>query len=283
LKIALYAAPETLRAPKSDTPYVLEALREHFDVSVHTEPDVGRAKDADVVFVRFKLPIRTRFLEELTRLEHSKLIVNRPTGQLALHTKRHVLRFGDLAPPTIVTDAVEEVRAFAERHETVVLKPLDRHMGVGVLRLGRAQLRRSDFTERLAAYVAEYGVPVVQKYVEEVETVGCRRVNVFGFEPISVEAGVPGEGGFICLEALGATWRPAELTAADRAVLDRVVPVLEAHGIWWAGVDLMGPYLGELNVVQPNTVLETDRLHGDRRGVDAIVDRLERYRIARGL
>lgn len=283
MRITLYAVPETLASAKSDTPYLLRALEERYEVTVSEVPDVERAQGADIVFCRFKLPIRSEFLREMAPLSRDRLVINDPEGQLRLHTKRQVFHFPQIIPPTEICESADELEVFLDRHRTVVVKPLDRHMGVGVTRLRADRFTGAEIETWLREWKSEFGTPLVQKYVEEVESTGCRRINVFGYEPISVEAGRPAAGEFICLESLGAKWTPASLSSDDEAILDQVIPVLKENRIWWAGIDVMGPYLGELNVVQPNTVLETDLQHGDTRGRDAMLDLLEGYRISRGI
>jgi glutathione synthase len=280
VRIAFYTTPDVLADPESDTRYVHDELVGRFDVSVHSSPDPGLCRDADVVFCRFRLPLRSDFLRALAPFEQEKLIVNRPSGQLALHSKRHLLRFPGLTPPTIVTRDHTRIRRFGREHGTVVLKPLLAHRGVGVVKLPESTVSDGSFDRWLAEYAREHGTPLVQRYVPEVCTVGSKRINVVAGMPVSARVATPADGNFICHDYLGAVLSPAEIDDRDREILGEVIPVLRSHGIWLAGIDTMGPYLGEVNVATPNTLLSADALHGYRRGIEAVLEGLEAHRQA---
>jgi glutathione synthetase len=278
VRIAFYTTPDVLANATSDTRYIHEELVGRFDVSVHSSPDPGLCRDADVVFCRFRLPLRSDFLRALAPFEQEKLIVNRPSGQLALHSKRHLLRFPALTPPTIVTCDPVRIRSFAREHGTVVLKPLFGHHGVGVVRLHTPTASDGAFDCWMSDYVREHGTPLVQRYVQEIHTLGCKRINIVAGRPVSARVATPADGTFICHDHHGAVWSPTELDDRDHAVMDAVLPVLRSHGIWLAGIDTLGPYLGEVNVATPNTLQKTDSLHGYRRGIEAVLEGLEAHR-----
>jgi glutathione synthase len=278
VRIAFYTTPDVLADPESDTRYIHNELVGRFDVSVHSSPDPQLCKAADVVFCRFRLPLRSGFLRALTSFEKEKLIVNSPSGQLALHNKRHLLRFPALTPPTIVTHDRKRIRRFAREHGTIVLKPLLAHRGVGIVKLSPSTVSDGAFERWLASYAGEHGTPLVQRYVPEVRTVGSKRINVVAGRPVSARLATPADDNFICHDYLGAVLSPAEIDDRDREILDTVIPVLRSHGIWLAGIDTMGPYLGEVNVATPNTLLSADGLHGYRRGIEAVLQGLESHR-----
>jgi glutathione synthase len=58
---------------------------------------------------------------------------------------------------------------------------------------------------------------------------------------------------------MGATGRGQELSARDQAICDRVGPVLRERGVVFAGIDVIGDYLTEVNVTSPTGIRELDR------------------------
>ena len=77
--------------------------------------------------------------------------------------------------------------------------------------------------------------------------------------------------------AVGATAEGRELTDRDRWICDQVGPVLRDRGIIFAGIDIIGDYLTEVNVTSPTGIRELDDAYGDNisaRLFDAIEARL---------
>jgi len=52
------------------------------------------------------------------------------------------------------------------------------------------------------------------------------------------------------------------LSAADRAICERVGPVLRDLGVLFAGIDVIGDYLTEVNVTSPTGIRELDAQFG---------------------
>ena len=48
-------------------------------------------------------------------------------------------------------------------------------------------------------------------------------------------------------------------TVIDRAICDRVGPVLRDNGVLFAGIDVIGDYLTEVNVTSPTGIRELDQ------------------------
>ena len=60
----------------------------------------------------------------------------------------------------------------------------------------------------------------------------------------------------------GAQPEVRELTARDRWICDRVGPVLREKGVLFAGLDVIGDYLTEINVTSPTGMKELQKLGG---------------------
>ncbi|MBT8489367.1 MAG: glutathione synthase, partial [Gemmatimonadetes bacterium] len=104
-----------------------------------------------------------------------------------------------------------------------------------------------------------------------------KRINVFGFEVISAVTTRPAEGSFICHESSGGTAHADEISARDEHIVSEVLPFLREHDIWWAGIDVIGPYLGEINITTPTMIRRADEAHGSTRGRDLVVRRLAEF------
>jgi len=61
---------------------------------------------------------------------------------------------------------------------------------------------------------------------------------------------------------MGATGELRELTDADRRICERVGPELRRRGVIFAGLDVIGDYLTEVNVTSPTGIREIHKLSG---------------------
>jgi glutathione synthase len=61
---------------------------------------------------------------------------------------------------------------------------------------------------------------------------------------------------------MGAAGEGRELTDRDRWICSRVGPVLREHGVIFAGIDVIGDYLTEINVTSPTGIRELDSRFG---------------------
>ena len=58
--------------------------------------------------------------------------------------------------------------------------------------------------------------------------------------------------------AAGGTGRPQPISDRDRWIAERVAPFLRERGILFAGLDVIGDYLTEINVTSPTCIREID-------------------------
>ena len=106
-----------------------------------------------------------------------------------------------------------------------------------------------------------------------------KRILLFDGEPYDhALARIPAEGESRGNLAVGARGEGRKLTDRDRWICQRVGPVLREKGILFAGLDVIGDYLTEINVTSPTGIRELERAYGDNlagRLFDAIESALE--------
>jgi glutathione synthase len=99
---------------------------------------------------------------------------------------------------------------------------------------------------------------MVQQYIPEI-TQGDKRILVVNGEPVPYAlARIPGEGDFRGNLAKGGTGVGVALTDRDRWIVGEVAPELVRRGILFAGLDVIGDWLTEINVTSPTCIRELD-------------------------
>jgi glutathione synthase len=99
---------------------------------------------------------------------------------------------------------------------------------------------------------------------------GDRRVIVLAGEPIGVVRRIAVPGEFRCNMAAGAKVMADSVTTKDREICARIAPDLRTHGLAFAGIDVIGDQLIEINVTSPTGVREIDAFSEERLSAQVI-------------
>jgi glutathione synthase len=224
-----------------------------------TEPRHVWLDQMAAVFMRTEPPVdgtyatATLILDLVDRARTA--LVNDPRGLRACSEHLFPLRFPDLIPPTTVTADARTIRSFLAEHGTAVVKPVDGFSGRGVLRLDRHDPNLTSLIEISTDHGAR--AVVVQRFLREVSA-GNKRVFVVAGEPVAAVYRLPADGDF----RIGHPSAEAPVTARDREICTRLAPALRRHGIHLAGLDVIGPYLIEVNVTSVGALRKADALLG---------------------
>jgi glutathione synthase len=227
------------------------------------EPATIWLEDVDAVFIRKDPPFDDGYLWLTLVLEHLRgktLVVNDPQGLRNANEKLYATHFPEVMPTTIVEAQKARIRAFAESMGGVaVIKPIDGHGGEGVF-----MLRMDDKNwNAIVEHVTRNGtrLAMVQSFIPEVVE-GDKRILLIGGEPIGAILRVPKSDDMRSNIHVGGTVVHAELTAADRRIIEVVRPRLHAEGLYFVGLDVIGGKLTEVNVTSPTGIQQMSRLTG---------------------
>jgi glutathione synthase len=102
---------------------------------------------------------------------------------------------------------------------------------------------------------------VVQRYVPQVRQ-GDKRIILVDGEPAGAINRVPAEGEARSNLHVGGKAEKTEFTARDEEICARIGPELKRRGLVFAGIDVIGDYLTEINVTSPTGIWEIRRLAG---------------------
>ncbi|HEY1322256.1 MAG TPA: glutathione synthase, partial [Streptosporangiaceae bacterium] len=223
------------------------------------EPQRVWLDDMAAVFMRTEPPLDQAYLTATLILDlvdpARSALVNDPGGLRACSEHLLPLRFPDLIPPTIVAADEDVIRSFLAEHQAAVVKPVDGFSGRGVLRLDRHDPNLGSLIE-MSTHGGARAV-VVQRFLREVAA-GNKRIFVIAGEPAGAVHRFPRAGDF----RIGSPAAEAPLTARDREICTRLAPVLRRQGIHLAGLDVIGPYLIEVNVTSVGALRKADALLG---------------------
>jgi glutathione synthase len=258
---------------------VRDQSRDWFTLGEAREGDP--AVQLDVILMRKDPPfdmeyIYTTFLLERAE-EHGVQVVNRPAALRDVSEKAYTMWFPELTPPTMISRSMADMRRFVADYGDAVVKPLDGMGGRSVFVLRSGDLNAGVILETITDNGRRFAM--IQGYVPQIVAGGDRRILLIDGEPYGhALARIPAQGESRGNLAAGARGEGRDLTAGEREICARVGPVLRDKGILFAGLDVIGDKLTEINVTSPTGVRELDRIYGDNicAGLfDAIERRLE--------
>jgi glutathione synthase len=232
----------------------------HFEL---TAPRVENLADLDVVLLRQDPPfdmayITTTYL--LERIHPKTLVVNDPAHVRNAPEKLFVLDFLDLMPPTLITRALTDVQAFRAEYKDIIVKPLYGNGGAAVFRIKSGDGNLSSMVELFQTVFREPFM--VQEYRPEVKQ-GDKRIILVDGEIAGALNRVPQAGETRSNLHVGGTAVPVELNDRDLEICARLKPELTRRGLIFTGIDVIGPYLTEINVTSPTGIRQVKAFGGN--------------------
>jgi len=240
------------------------------------QPEDVDLVDVDAVFIRKDPPFTDAYLWltlVLDHLEGSTLVVNSPRGLREANEKLYAHHFPEIVPPTIMTSHKDEILRFlSDVGGKAVIKPIDGHGGEGVFLLTEGDTNLNALIET----VTHLGGcnAIVQALIPEVYDEGDKRILLVKGELLGVVGRVPSKGDLRSNVHVGGSATPAELTDADRKIIETIGPRLIADQLFFVGLDVIGGKLIEVNVTSPTLIQQMSRLCGENLSA-IVIDRLE--------
>ena len=217
--------------------------------------------DCDAILMRKDPPFDLEYIYTTYMLEQAEqqgsLIVNKPRSLRDFNEKFFTTWFPQCAPPTLVTRSANRLREFIRRHGDCILKPLDGMGGASVFRVRQDDPNIGVIIETLSLH--EDKTVMAQRFVPEISEGDKRILLVDGKPSPYALARVPQAGETRGNLAAGGTGIGVALSDRDQWICDQVGPILQERGILFAGLDVIGDYLTEINITSPTCIRELDK------------------------
>ena len=190
---------------------------------------------------------------------HKTLVVNDPAGTREAPEKLFILQYPELAPPTLITRNVDDIRAFQKKHPELIIKPLNGFGGMDIYHLKEDDDNLQAVYEMLCKLHTEPFV--VQKYLPEIKQ-GDKRIIAVEGEPLGAILRIPPEKSARANLAVGGKAVQAEITDRDREICAILKPELIKRGLSFVGIDVIGDYVTEVNPKSPTGLQQIYKFTG---------------------
>lgn len=224
-----------------------EVLSQHNDFSL---------SDLDCVFMRKDPPFDMEYIYVTYMLDLAKkngvLIVNSPQALRDFNEKVAISNYPKFAPNTLITRDYKQINKFYEKYKDIIVKPLDGMGGSSIFRIKDGDKNKNVILEVLTEHQSKY--IMVQDYQKSISD-GDKRILIVNGEPIKyLLARVPSEKDNRGNLAAGATAEVRELNDSDYKIAKKVAKKLKKQGVMFAGIDVIGDKLTEVNITSPTGI-----------------------------
>ena len=260
----LYTDNDKAKA-RSRTTRVEDNPEHWFDFTSEQDIDLS---SLDVILMRKDPPFDIEYIASTYILQLAEqlgtLVVNRPASLRDNNEKMFITRFPQCCTPFLVSRSKSRLRDFViqrfqEEQQDVILKPLDGMGGASIYRVNPQDPNLSVILETVSE--EETRMVMAQQFIPEILQ-GDKRVLLIDGEAIPYAlARVPASGETRGNLAAGGTGVGVELSERDQWICQQVGPVLKQQGILFAGIDIIGDYLTEINITSPTCIRELDQIY----------------------
>jgi glutathione synthase len=240
-----------------------------FDLAASRRIKLG---DLDAILMRKDPPFDMEFVYSTYILELAEeqgaLVVNSPRALRDCNEKAYCAWFPEVCPDTIITRKSSDFRAFLAKHDDIIVKPLDGMGGASIFRVQTDSPNVGVIIETLTKHESVYAM--AQRYMPEIVD-GDKRILMVNGEPIPyVLARIAAKGETRGNLAAGGRGVAQAISETDRHIASIVGPELVKRNIMFAGLDVIGDRLTEINVTSPTCIMEINQAYGTNIALDLL-------------
>lgn len=188
--------------------------------------------------------------------QQGTLVLNKPSSIRDANEKLMTAWFPSCCPPAVVSAKHDVITDFILQTGRVIIKPLDSMGGKGIFQTHSQDPNLHVILETATANGTRH--IMAQAFIPEI-TQGDKRIILINGQPIPYAlVRVPKAGDFRGNISAGASTHTQALSPQDQAICQHIGPTLQKKGLLFVGIDVIGPYLTEINVTSPTGIREIE-------------------------
>ncbi|NPD43967.1 MULTISPECIES: glutathione synthase [unclassified Lentimicrobium] len=233
----------------------------------------------DVVFMRANPPLDPILLNFLDSIKDDVFVMNAVRGLREANNKIYTAAYydpeHDFIPVTHVSKDVAYLKQIIDEsdQEQMIMKPLDGYGGRGVIIIEKSATNNIksllDFYVNHSSRDGKSQYVILQEYIPGAEK-GDVRVFMLNGEPVGALKRIPSTGDIRSNISAGGSIAKHKLTKQELKLCRTIGEKLVRDGLFFAGLDLIGGKLIEVNVMSPGAITEFNRLNKTKLQVKII-------------
>ena len=214
--------------------------------------------DFQMSFMRKDPPVDENYINALHLLglaeKQGAIVFNKPNSIKEFNEKIFALHFKKFIPKTLVTAKLDKINDFYELHGKIVVKPLDGMGGLSIYKFDQMNEENLNILKNMTDM--EQTQIICQEFVEDIYEGDYRVLIIHGKPFEKTLARIPQEGDFKGNLAAGGKGVARDISEFQRQVGEEIGDYLMKVGINFAGIDIIGEYLTEINITSPTCARE---------------------------
>jgi glutathione synthase len=233
----------------------------HSDWAISKDLGEKPLSDFDIILMRKDPPFDMEYIYTTYALELAErdgvLVANKPQSLRDANEKFFTLNFPQCTPTTLVSREISKLKEFWHTHQNVIFKPLE---GMGGSAVFHVDQRGGNLSVILEVLTKSQTISIMaQHYIPEIASKGDKRILLINGQPVPYAlARIPAKGELRGNLAAGARGEVVSLTERDHWICSEIAPTLQAKGLYFVGIDVIGDYLTEINVTSPTCLREIE-------------------------
>ena len=209
-------------------------------------------------FMRKDPPVDENFINALHLLSLAEnqgiKVFNNPNSIKQFNEKIFALYFEEFIPNTFISSNISKIKDFMTNNTSTIVKPFDGMGGSSIYKLDDANQDSLKILEKLTSN--EKTLIIAQEFLDEI-CEGDVRVLIINGKPFQKTlARIPQDGNFKGNLAAGGKGLVRDITKDQQYIAKEIGKYLMKKGINFAGIDVIGDRLTEINITSPTCARE---------------------------
>ena len=209
-------------------------------------------------FMRKDPPVDENFINALHLLSLAEnqgtKVFNNPNSIKQFNEKIFALYFEEFIPNTFISSNISKIKDFMTNNTSTIVKPFDGMGGSSIYKLDDANQDSLKILEKLTSN--EKTLIIAQEFLDEIYE-GDVRVLIINGKPFQKTlARIPQDGNFKGNLAAGGKGVVRDITKDQQYIAEEIGKYLMKKGINFAGIDVIGDRLTEINITSPTCARE---------------------------
>jgi glutathione synthase len=209
-------------------------------------------------FMRKDPPVEEDYINALHLLglaeEQGAKVFNKPNSIKEFNEKIFAIHFKEFIPKTLITANIQKIIEFQVDQEIVIVKPLDGMGGTSIFKMEDMEDENLDILLEMTNN--EQTQIVVQEFLPEIFDGDFRVLIIHGKPFNKTLARIPQGDSFKGNLAAGGKGVVKDITDSQKKIAEVIGKFLMTKGINFAGMDMIGDKLTEINITSPTCARE---------------------------
>tara|TARA_B100000941_G_scaffold250374_1_gene196616 strand:- start:1690 stop:2367 length:678 start_codon:yes stop_codon:yes gene_type:complete len=186
--------------------------------------------------------------------KNGAVIHNSPRAIKKFNEKVFATHFVEFIPKTLISSNITKIKAFFDLNKKIIIKPLDGMGGTSIYKFEELNDENLKLLKKMTN--SQQTQIICQSFIEDVYE-GDFRILIINGKPFpKTLARIPKDGDFKGNLAAGGKGVARDITENQKKIAETIAPVLTKNEISFAGIDIVGEYLTEINITSPTCARE---------------------------